>query len=126
MAIAHALDSDEAAQAHYNLGVLYMALGVSNLVLAKSELDKAIALNPDDAKGYVARGTIEFQWAQFDNAISDYTQANLRAPSPFAFYSLGLAETAKGDFLRAKAAYQAALQMAPSMEEAQRQLESLP
>ena len=63
---------------------------------------------------------------QFDSAINDYTQANLRALSPFAFYSLGLAEEAKGDLTRAKTAYQAALQMAPNMQEARRQLESLP
>ena len=126
LAIAHSLDATEAAQAHYNLGVLYMVLGVNNLVIAKSELDNAIALNPDEANSYIARGTIEFQGGQFDNAISDYTQANLRAPSPFAFYSLGIAEEAKGDLPRAKAAYQAALQIAPSMQEARRQLESLP
>lgn len=126
LAIAHAGDAAEAAQAHYNLGVLYMVLGVNNLVVAKAELDKAIALNPDEANGYIARGTIEFQWGQLDNAVSDYTQANLRAPSPFAFYSLGLAEEAKGDLPRAKAAYQAALQIAPSMEEARTQLNSLP
>jgi tetratricopeptide (TPR) repeat protein len=126
LAIAHAEDAAEAAQAHYNLGVLYMVLGVDNLVIAKSELDQAIALNPDEANSYIARGTIEYQWRQLDNAISDYTQANLRAPSPFAFYSLGIAEEAKGDLPRAKAAYQAALRIAPSMQEARRQLESLP
>jgi tetratricopeptide (TPR) repeat protein len=126
LAIVHAEDAAEAAQAHYNLAVLYMISGVNNLVVAKTELDQSIALNPDEANGYIARGTIESQWGQFDDAISDFTQANLRAPSPFAFYALGLAEETKGDLPRAKAAYQAALQIAPSMQEARRQLESLP
>jgi TolA-binding protein len=48
-----------------------------------------------------------------------------RAPSPIALYWLGRAEEAKGDFPRAKAAYEGALRMAPGMQEARTRLESL-
>jgi tetratricopeptide (TPR) repeat protein len=123
LAIEHAGDAAEAAQAHNNLGVLY--LGLNNLTVAKAELDQAIALNPDEVNSYTARGTIEFQSGKLDEAIADFSQANKRAASPLALYWLGRAEEAKGDLRSAKAAYQAALQMAPGMTVARTRLESL-
>jgi Tfp pilus assembly protein PilF len=123
LAIADAGDAAEAAQAHNNLGVLY--LGLNNFTIAKAELDKAIALNPGEVNSYIARGTIEFQGGKMDDAVADFTQACTRAPSPAAFYWLGRAEAAKGDFPRAKQAFQAALQLAPGLKEAQAQLDSL-
>ncbi|MGB8062782.1 MAG: tetratricopeptide repeat protein [Candidatus Sulfotelmatobacter sp.] len=126
LAIAHTSDIIEAAQAHYNLGVVYMLLGVNNLPAAKSELDEAIHLNPDEANSYIARGTLELQSRQFDDAIRDFDQANLRSPSAFTFYSLGLAQEAKGNIEKARVAYESALQLAPNMEEASKELASLP
>jgi protein O-mannosyl-transferase len=123
LAIAYAGDAQEAAQAHNNLGVLY--LGLNNLTVAKAEFDKAISLNPNEVNSYLARGTVEYQLGKLDDAIADFTQASSRARLPVALYWLGRAEEAKGDFARAKGAYQAALQMAPGMQEARAQLESL-
>ena len=123
LAIAHAGDAQEAAQAHNNLGVLY--LGMNNLAAAKAEFDKAIALNPNEVNSYLARGTIEFQSGNINDAFVDFSQAVSRAPSPLSFYWLGRAEEAKGDFVRAKVAYQAALRMAPGMTEARTRLNSL-
>jgi protein O-mannosyl-transferase len=123
LAIAHAGDAVEAAQAHNNLGVLY--LGLHNLTAAKSEFDKAISLNPNEVNSYLARGTVEFQLGIVNDALLDFTQATWRAPSPVSFYWLGRAEEAKGDFARAKGAYQAALQLAPGMAEAKARLDSL-
>jgi tetratricopeptide (TPR) repeat protein len=123
LAIAYAEDAEEAAQAHNNLGALY--LGLNNMTLAKAEFDKAISLNPNEVNSYLARGTIEFSSGKLDDAIADFTQVNARASSPLAFYWLGRAEQAKGDFARAKMAYLSALQLAPNMREARAQLESL-
>ena len=123
LAISHAGDPGEAAQAHNNLGVLY--LGLNNLTVAKAEFDKAISLNPNELNSYIARGTVEFRLGKLDDAIADFLQAGSRARSPLAFYWLGRAEEAKGDFAHAKGAYMAALQMDPSMREARTQLESL-
>jgi protein O-mannosyl-transferase len=123
LAIAHAGDAREGAQAHNNLGVLY--LGLNNLTLAKSEFDKAIALNPNEVNSYLARGTVEFQQGNFNDALPDFMQAASRAPSPASLYWLGRAEEAKGDLARAKGAYRAALQMAPGMAEAKTRLDSL-
>lgn len=123
LAIAHAGDVQEAAQAHNNLGVIYLSL--NNLPIAMDEFGAALALNPNEVNSYLARGTVEFRLGKFDDAIADFTQAALRSRSPMALYWLGRAEEAKGDFARAKGAYQAALQLAPNMQEARTQLESL-
>jgi tetratricopeptide (TPR) repeat protein len=123
LAIAHAGDAVEAAQAQNNLGVLY--LGLNNLPVAKSEFDKAIALNPNEVNSYLARGNIEFQLGDVDAALTDFSEAASRAPTPASLYWLGRAEEAKGDLSHAKGAYQAALQMAPGMTEARTRLESL-
>jgi protein O-mannosyl-transferase len=123
LAIAHAGDPEEAAKAHNNLGVVY--LSVNNLTVAKTEFDKAILLDPNQVNSYLARGTVEFRLGKMDEAIVDFTQAASRARSPLAFYWLGRAEEAKGDFARAKGAYHAALQLAPGMQDARTQLESL-
>jgi tetratricopeptide (TPR) repeat protein len=123
MAIVQAADTQEAAQAHNNLGALYLSL--NNMPVAMTEFDKAITLNPDEVNSYVARGTIEFQSGKLGDAISDFTQATRRAPSPLALYWLGRALEAKGDFPDAKKAYQAALEMMPNMGEARARLEIL-
>jgi protein O-mannosyl-transferase len=123
LAIARAGDAQEAAQAYNNLGVLY--LGMNNLTLAKAHFDKAIALNPNEVNSYLARGTVEFQSGNINDALVDFSQAASRAPSPISLYWLGRAEEAKGDFARAKGAYQAALRMAPGMPEASTRLNSL-
>ena len=123
LAIAAAANVEEAAQAHNNLGVLYLSL--NNLPVAKAEFDKALSLNPNEVNSYIARGTLEFQLGQMDDAIRDFTQAISRVRSPLAYFWLGRAEESKGDFARAKAAYQAALQIAPNMTQARAQLESL-
>ncbi|HTQ95189.1 MAG TPA: tetratricopeptide repeat protein [Candidatus Acidoferrum sp.] len=123
LAIAHAGDAVEASQSHNNLGVIYLTL--NNLPLAKAEFDKAIALNPNEVNSYIARGTMEFQQGKMDNALADFTQASSRTRSPIAFYWLGRAEEVKGDFARAKGAYQAALQLNPGMQDARARLGSL-
>jgi tetratricopeptide (TPR) repeat protein len=123
LAIAHAGDAQEAAQAHNNLGVLY--LGLNRLTVAKAEFDKAIALNPNEVNSYLARGTVEFQQGSFNEALADFSQAASRAPSPLSLFWLGRAAEAEGDFTRAEEAYRAALRMAPGMAEARTRLESL-
>jgi protein O-mannosyl-transferase len=123
LAISHAGDADEAAQAHNNLGVIFLVL--NNFPVAKSEFDKAISLNPNEVNSYIARGTVEYQLGKMDDAIADFTQASSRSRSPVAYFWLGRALEAKGDFPRAKSAYQSALQLAPAMPEARARLASL-
>jgi protein O-mannosyl-transferase len=123
LAITHSGDAEEASQSHNNLGVIYLTL--NNLPFAKAEFDKAITLNPNEVNSYIARGTMEFQQGKIDDALADFTQASSRTRSPIAFYWLGRAEEAKGDFAHAKGAYQAALQVNPGMQDARARLGSL-
>jgi protein O-mannosyl-transferase len=123
LAITHSGDAEEASQSHNNLGVIYLTL--NNLPFAKAEFDKAITLNPNEVNSYIARGTMEFQQGKIDDALADFTQASSRTRSPIAFYWLGRAEEAKGDFAHAKGAYQAALQLNPGMQDARARLGSL-
>ena len=121
MAIANSSDPLEAAQAHNNLGILY--LGTKNFAAALAELNSAIALNPNEQNSYIGRGTIELQSWNYDAAIADFTRAAQIAPSPIACYWLGRALENKGDYLHAANAYVAALRLAPGMADARTRLE---
>ena len=89
------------------------------------ELSAAISLNPAEQNSYIGRGTIELQSFNFDAALADFTHAAQISPSPIACFWLGRAWEAKGDFPRAAAAYNAALQLAPQMNDAKVRLDAL-
>jgi tetratricopeptide (TPR) repeat protein len=122
-AIAVSSDAFEAAQAHNNLGVLY--LGLQNFPVAITELSNAIALNPAKQNAYIARGTAEFQTSNFPAAIADFSRAASLAPSPLALFWLGRSYEVTHDFDRAAGAYQAALQLVPNFPDARARLEAL-
>jgi tetratricopeptide (TPR) repeat protein len=123
LAIATSVDRFEKAQAHNNLGALY--LQARNLGAAKSEFSAAIALNPAEFNSYVGRGMIEQQSWEFDAAIADFSKAEELASSPVAYFWLGRALESKGELRRAEEAYVRALQLAPGMTDAQARLSAL-
>jgi protein O-mannosyl-transferase len=123
LAIATSSDPLEAAQAHNNLGVLYMRL--NNFTAALKELNAAIALNPNEQNSHIGRGMIELQFWNLDAAIADFSQATAIAPSPLASFWLGRGLETKGDSRGAARAYEAALQMAPGFDEARARLKTL-
>jgi len=116
-------DPLEAAQAHNNLGILYLSL--QNNSDAVKELTAAITLNPAEQNSYIGRGTIELQSFNIDAAIADFARAAQIAPSPVACFWLGRALETKGDFLRAASAYREALRLAPQMNDAKVRLDAL-
>jgi len=116
-------DPLEAAQAHNNLGILFLSL--QNNSEAMKELSAAISLNPAEQNSYIGRGTIELQSFNIDAAIADFTRAAQVSPSPIACFWLGRALETKGDYPRAAAAYNAALQLAPQMNDAKVRLDAL-
>ena len=121
--IAVSSDAFEAAQAHNNLGVLY--LGLQNFPVAINELNAAIKLNPTKQNSYIARGAAEFQTSNFPAAIADFSYAASLAPSPLALFWLGRSYEVTHDFDRAAGAYQAALQLVPNFPDARARLEAL-
>jgi Flp pilus assembly protein TadD len=123
LAIRFSVDRFEGAQAHNNLGVIYMQSGNSGL--AESEFTSALDLNPDEVNSRLARGVLEHQGGQFDAALADFTRAAQTAPSPIAFFWIGRALESKGDAVKAESAYQHALQFAPNLAEARARLAAL-
>jgi protein O-mannosyl-transferase len=120
LAISTAADPLVAAQAHNNLGIMY--LQTNDFARAMTEFSAAIVLNPNEMNSYIGRGMIELQSWNLDGAIADFSRATEIAPSPVACYWLGRAWETKGDLRRAATAYTAALQMSPGMTDAQTRL----
>lgn len=123
LAIATSSDRMEAAQAHNNLGTLF--LQSQDRVAAKSEFSAALALNPSEVHSYLGRGMIEQQQWDYNAAAEDFAHAAAIAPSSLAFFLLGRALEDKGQRLEAKLAYERALQLAPGMPEARDRLTAL-
>ena len=122
-ALALSTDQTEIVQSHNNLGILYMT--ERNYPAALTELNAAVALDPDQQNSYIGRGTIEMQTMNLDAAIADFSRAAQIAPSPLALYWLGRALETKGETQKAQAAYEAALRLAPAMAEARSRLQAL-
>lgn len=61
------------AQAHSNLGLLYMTVG--NFEKALEHYDKAIAYQPNNYCGYVNRANYYFKQEAYENAVADAKQA---------------------------------------------------
>ena len=121
MAIERSADPLEKAQAHNNLGALY--LQAKNNAAAQAEFSAAIALNPNEVNSYLGRGIVEQQAENHEAAIADFMQASKLQPAPAVYYWLGQAYEGKADFRQAQDAYMTALRMAPGMSEAQTRLE---
>jgi protein O-mannosyl-transferase len=122
-ALALSLDPIDAAQAHNNLGILYLTS--KNYTAALPELNAAIALNPNEQNSYIGRGTIELESWNYAAAVADFARAAEISPSPMACFWLGQALERKGDYAQAENAYMAALQLDPGMTEARTRLEAL-
>jgi tetratricopeptide (TPR) repeat protein len=105
------------------IGVL-LAVGTAGLY-APTLRNGFIELNPGEAIGYLNRGAVEAQGANYDAAIADYLHAGELSGAPTAYYWLGRAYEGKGDYSRAQGAYIAALRLAPGMTDAQARLDVL-
>jgi Tfp pilus assembly protein PilF len=123
IAIVVSANPIEAAQAHNNLGILYLTS--RNYTAALPELNAAIALNPNEQNSYIGRGTIELGSWNYPAAVADFARAAAIAPSPLACFWLGRALEGQGDYPRAESAYARALQLSPRMTEARTRLDAL-
>jgi tetratricopeptide (TPR) repeat protein len=123
LALAYASDPIEAAEAHNNLGVLFTQRNQAQAALG--EFDAAIRINPNEQNSYLGRGQLEYQQHNLDAALPDFSRAAQIAPSPVACFWLARTLEDKGDLGAAVQAYEAALQLAPAMNEARTRLETL-
>lgn len=122
-ALALSSDQSEQQQSHNNLGILY--LEEQKYAAALTELDAAIAIDPNAQNSFIGRGTAHLQLGNLDAAVTDFARAAQIAPSPIALYWLGQALERRGETRSAVEAYTAALKLAPAMNAARTRLQAL-
>ena len=110
-----------------NLARIYRSLinvGQNAEQFAAASLNQAIALNQYDPTKYVELGGIFYQLGQFDAAQQQFQQAiNLKPDYANAYYNLGHALEAKGDFQNALTQYNVVLGLAKDDEANRKQIE---
>jgi protein O-mannosyl-transferase len=123
LALKYSADATEITQAHSNLGFLLM--GLNDLKAAEEEFTAALQVNPDKQNSLLGRGIAEYREGNLDAALRDLSRATQIAPLAPADFWLGRALEDKGQIQAAATAYEAALQLAPGMAEAQQRLNAL-
>jgi protein O-mannosyl-transferase len=123
LALKYSADATEIAQSRNNLG--FLLTGLNDLKAAEEEFTAALQLNPDRQNSLLGRGMAEYREGNLDAAVSDLSHAAQIAPFAPADFWLGRALEDKGQIQAAATAYKAALQLAPSMVEAQQHLNAL-
>ena len=122
LTIKYSTDATEIAQTHSNLGFLLME---SDPTTAAQEFTAALQVNPNKQNSLLGRGIVEYRQGSLDAAVGDLARAARIAPSAQADFWLGRALEDKGQWQAAAGAYEAALQLAPGMADAQQRLNAL-
>jgi len=123
LTFAYSSDQTELARAHNNLGALLIQL--KQPAEAVWQFDAALRIDPNEQNSLIGRGTIEYQQGALDAALQDFVRAAQISPSPVAYFWMGRVLEDKGRFSEAAMAYNATLQMAPGMQEAQTRLDAM-
>jgi protein O-mannosyl-transferase len=123
LALKFSTDSTELLQAHNNFG--FLLIDDNNPKAAIEQFSAALALNPGKQNSLLGRGIAEYRLHDLDAAIADLSAAAQIAPMAQADFWLGRALEDKGQLESAASAYQAALQLAPDLIEAQQRLAAL-
>ena len=123
LALQYTSDPIEAAQAHSNLG--FVLLELNDPAAAIEQFTGALQINPNKQNSLLGRGMAEYRTGNLDAAANDLSRAAQMAPSAQADFWLGRALENKGQAQAATSAYKAALQIVPTMTEAQQRLDAL-
>ena len=123
LALAYTRNPVEAARAHNNLGVALSQLNQPGAAI--SEFGAAIQINPNEYNSFLGRGLIEYQSGHIEAARVDFFRSAQIVMSPMALYWLGRSFEDEGNLKDATGAYEAALKMAPTMEEAKIHLDAV-
>ncbi|PYX51046.1 MAG: hypothetical protein DMG79_04355, partial [Acidobacteria bacterium] len=109
-------------QAHYNLALALRAQGDANS--AKKEFDELSGLHEfrtrlAQSKLLIVRGVDELKQQKLDEAISLFQKSVELTPElPTSFYYLGVAQEGKNEAIRARAAYEKAIELKPDYAQA--------
>jgi len=105
--------SESRAEAFYQRGLQKIESGDDSGAL--SEFNRALKINPQDARAYYKRGNIHYDLGNFDQAIADYGAAIQFNPNyGDAYYNRGLAYLDKGQVKPAIADFNQLLQINPN------------
>ena len=118
-----ALINDNKADIHYNLGLAYTALGLTDSALASHQ--RVIALDPKNSEAHNALGTVYVSQGHIDKAFNSYRQAIEHNPkNADAYLNIGLIYAAQGKFQDAIQHYRNAIQYRPTFASAHNNLGS--
>lgn len=123
LALSYGSDPKEITQTHNNLGFLLM--NSNDLKSAEQQFTAALRLEPQKQNSLLGRGMTEYREKNYDAALNDLSTAAKIAPFAPANFWLGRTLEEKGEIKAAAEAYEAALQLAPDMTEAQQRLTAL-
>jgi len=123
LALSYGSDPVEITQTHNNLGFLLMNNG--DLKSAEQQFTAALQIEPQKQNSLLGRGMAEFREKNYDAALNDLSSAAKIAAFAPADFWLGRTLEEKGETKAAAEAYDAALQLAPDMTEAQNRLNAL-
>ncbi len=89
-----------------------------DLDLAFSWFTEAIRVDPSHYLGFLGRGFILLKRAEYDGAITDFSEAlRLRAEDPVTYFFRSLCYEGKGDEERRRADCEKAIALDPTLEE---------
>jgi tetratricopeptide (TPR) repeat protein len=92
---------------------------------AVEQFTAALQINPAKQNALFGRGLARYRQGELDAALNDFSSAVQIGPMAPAEFWLGTALEDKGRLQEASSQYQAALQLAPDMAEAQQRLDAI-
>jgi protein O-mannosyl-transferase len=123
LALTYSTDETELAQTRSNLGFLFVQQ--NELKHAVEQFTAALQINPVKQNALLGRGLARYRQGELDAALNDFSSAVQIGPMAPAEFWLGRALEDKGRLQEASSHYQAALQLAPDMAEAQQRLDGI-
>lgn len=123
LAISDTAVPHEIANAHVGLGAIYLEMNSPEKAIA--EFTAALNADANDVYALLDRGMIEFREGNLDGAGEDFLRSTQIAPTPMTWYTLGVILEAQRKPRAAMQAYESALQLDPSLRDAQNRLEAL-
>lgn len=98
-------------EGHYNLGIIY-GNHLQQPEQALNAYDRAIEIQPGEAKYFIARATLKGKMKAFDQAEADFQKAiELDTDNARAYENLGVIKADQGDFTAAIAQYSKSLSL---------------
>jgi len=123
LALPNSADEIELAQTRSNLG--FVLLQLNEIRPAIEQFSGALQINPLKQNSLIGRGMARYRLGDLDGALADFSSAAQIEPTAAAEFWLGRVFEDKGRLQQGASAYQAALQLAPGMAEAQQRLDAI-